>query len=640
MNENKYMSTKRILDTIDQPSDLRQLSHEELERLASEVRDELIATVTKTGGHLASNLGVVELTIAIHRVFNSPQDKLVWDVGHQSYIHKLFTGRRKDFHTLRQYGGLSGFTDREESIHDQFCAGHASTSISAAMGMVLARDLNEENYNVVAIIGDGALTGGMAYEALNQAGHLDKSLIVILNDNGMSISPTVGSLARQLNRLRIDYRFQRAKRGAYQMVSLAPLGEQVWDLGGKIKDGFKRMVIPSILWEELGFIYIGPVDGHDIKTIETSLHQAIKCKHKPVLVHVLTTKGKGYHPAEEDAVGFHGIPPQRSQGSEYTSYSTVFSKTAARLLKENPNIVVITAAMEEGNNLTDVSQEFPQRVIDVGICEQHAVTYAAGLASQGFTPIVAIYSTFLQRAFDQILHDVCLQDLPVVFALDRGGIVGDDGKTHQGIFDLSYLSLMPNMIVSAPKDEDELQHLLYTATKINHPMAIRYPRGAGTGIDLSEKMHELPVGKWETIHSGKDMAIIAIGSAVAHACKAYEELIEKGIEATVINARFAKPLDRKLIVKTVENTGRLIVIEENVGSGGLSSAISNVVTEECHGVAIRSITVPDVFIEHGTQSQLRSKYGLDHKGIVDKILTSFHEISSANNSASRIVTST
>ncbi|MEW6033455.1 MAG: 1-deoxy-D-xylulose-5-phosphate synthase [Chloroflexota bacterium] len=620
---------KRILDTIDRPSDLRKLSLPQLGKLASEVREELIATVTETGGHLASNLGVVELTIALHRVFDSPRDKLVWDVGHQSYVHKLFTGRRKQLSTLRQHRGLSGFTDRSESPHDVFGAGHASTSVSAAMGMAKARELSGEDYHVVAIIGDGALTGGMAFEALNHAGHLGTRIIVVLNDNGMSISPTVGAMAAKFNRLRLDRRFRWAKKGAKQAVSAAPLGEQVWELGGRLKNGLKRLIIPYMLWEELGFVYVGPVDGHNVEAVEAALRQAQLSADKPVLVHVVTVKGKGYHPAEKDAVGYHGIPPLRENGNGGLSYSGVFSRTVQRLLREDPRIVSITAAMGEGNHLSEVSREFPGRVIDVGICEQHAVTFAAGLAVQGFVPIVAIYSTFLQRAFDQLLHDVCLQDLPIVFALDRSGIVGDDGKTHQGVFDLSYLSLMPNMIVSAPKDENELQHLIYTATRAKHPMAVRYPRGAGPGTPLEADLRELPIGKAEVLRHGGDVTLLAIGSAVSSTLEAADMLADVGVEATVVNGRFAKPLDSDLIAEVAERTGRLVVVEENVGSGGFGSAVLQALRERRVQPLVERLCIPDEFVEHGPQDLLRAKFALDGEGIVRRVLASFPELERA-----------
>jgi len=616
---------KSLLDSIDQPADLRHLSYPQLQQLAVEVRDELIATVTTTGGHLASNLGVVELTIALHRVFSSPHDKIVWDVGHQSYVHKLFTGRRARFRTLRQQGGLSGFTDRNESPHDAFGAGHASTSLSAALGMAKARDMSKEDFHVVAVIGDGALTGGMAYEALNHAGHARSRMIVVLNDNGMSISPTVGALSQAFNRVRFDDRFRRAKRGAKHAVSAAPLGEQVWELAGRVKDSLKRLIFPT-MWEELGFIYIGPVDGHDIAAVEAALKQAQNASDKPVVVHLITVKGKGYHPAEEDAVGFHGVPPQRVNGASGPSYSGVFSSTVRRILAENPRVVVVTAAMGEGNHLGAVAREFPDRVVDVGICEQHAVTFAAGLAVRGFVPIVAIYSTFLQRAFDQLIHDVCLQDLHVVFALDRAGIVGDDGKTHQGQFDFSYLSLMPNMVVSAPKDEDELQHLLYTATRCDHPMAIRYPRGSGPGAHITAEMRDIPIGKAELVRSGRDVCIVAIGSAVAPAVSAADRLSSRGVQASVVNARFVKPLDEGLIIDQAIRTGRMVVVEENVQSGGLGSAILKELQPRYAAVKVACLSIPDEFVDHGPQESLRAKYRLDSDGIVESVLSAFPEL--------------
>ena len=422
----------QILDKIDDPSGLIGLTLPELKQLGAEIIQELVATVTTTGGHLASNLGVVELTIALHRVFNSPRDNIIWDVGHQSYVHKLFTGRKRFFNSLRQYKGLSGYTSRTESPHDPFGAGHASTSISAALGMAVARDLTGDDYHVIPVIGDGAITGGMALEALNHAGHLGSKLIVVLNDNGMSISPTVGALAKIFNKVRFDRRFHNVEETSRRVLTRLPLGNKFWKLGQLLKRRFKGLVMPTMIWEELGFTYIGPVDGHSIPDLETALSQAKGYDRKPTFVHVITTKGKGYFPAESDAVYFHGVPAKSSGAKEVPTYSEVFAQTLLRLARENPKLVVITPAMPEGNCLSIVEAEFPKRVFDVGICEQHAVTFAAGLAAKGYIPVVAIYSTFLQRSFDQIIHDVCLQDLPVIFAIDRGGIVGDDGKTHQG----------------------------------------------------------------------------------------------------------------------------------------------------------------------------------------------------------------
>lgn len=622
----------RLLDSIDSPADLKKLAPSQLEKLAVELRQELVATVTTTGGHLASNLGVVELTIALHRIFDSPRDKFIWDVGHQSYVHKLLTGRRQKFHSLRQYEGLSGFTARSESEHDPFGAGHASTSISAALGMAVARDLSKDDYNVVAIIGDGAISGGMALEALNQAGHLGSRFTVILNDNGMSISPTVGSLAKLMNKVRFDRRYRWAKEESKRILTTLPLGGKMWQLSQWIRVRFKGLVMPTMFWEELGFTYIGPVDGHNFADLEIALRQARSCHLKPTFVHVITTKGKGYLPAESNAVYFHGVPAKSAKAKEVPTYSEIFAQTALRLARENPKLVAITPAMPEGNGLSTVQAEFPQPVIDVGICEQHAVTFAAGLAAQGFIPIVAIYSTFLQRAFDQIIHDVCIQELPVIFAIDRGGIVGDDGKTHQGTFDLSYLTLIPNLIVSAPKDENELRHLLYTAVKVGRPMAIRYPRGSGLGVDLDATLHEIPIGKWEILRQGNDVAILAIGSTVAPALEAARKLASAKIEATVVNARFAKPLDFELIIDLAGQIKHMVTVEENTVSGGFGSSVTQFLQESnIYDVKIKNIGIPDEFVEQGTQAILRANYQLDAKGIAQQVLSLFpdHKLDSS-----------
>jgi len=614
----------RLLDRIDSPADLKKLTQSELGQLATELRQELVTTVTTTGGHLASNLGVVELTMALHRVFDSPRDKLIWDVGHQSYSHKLLTGRRQRFASLRQYGGLSGFTEPGESEHDPFGAGHASTSVSAALGMAIARDLSGDEYNVVAIIGDGAITGGMALEALNQVGHLGSRLIVVLNDNGMSISPTVGAIAKLLNRVRFDRRYYRAKEESRRIVTALPSGAKLWQLSQQLQDRVKSLVMPTMIWEELGFTYIGPVDGHNISDLETALTQARDYRRRPAFVHVITTKGKGYLPAEGDAVYFHGVPAKRASTREVPTYSDVFAQTVLQLVRENPRLVVITPAMPEGNCLSIVEAEFPKRVFDVGICEQHAVTFAAGLAAKGFIPIVAIYSTFLQRAFDQLIHDVCLQNLPVVFAIDRGGIVGADGKTHQGTFDISYLTLVPNLIVSAPRDENELQHLLYTAVKSGRAMAIRYPRGSGAGVELDTKLHDIPIGKWEVLRQGEDVAILAIGATVAPAMEATRELAASKIEATVVNARFAKPLDSELIVNLANRIKYMVTVEENALCGGFGSSVIKFLKESgIHDVQVKTMGIPDEFVEQGTQAILRAKYGLDAKGIAQQVKTLF-----------------
>ncbi|MBM2825767.1 MAG: dxs [Dehalococcoidales bacterium] len=614
----------RLLDKVASPADLKRLAPGELNRLAAEIREELVAVISTNGGHLASNLGVVELTLALHRVFNSPHDKIIWDVGHQAYTHKLLTGRRDQFTSLRQYGGLSGFTSRDESEHDHFGAGHSSTSVSAALGMAIARDLSGDNYHVIAVIGDGGITGGMAYEALNQAGHLGSRLIVVLNDNGMSISPTVGALAKLLAKVRFDHRYHQARERSERLLRLLPFGSKLWWASQQILSGVKGMVMPTMFWEEFGFTYMGPVDGHNIREVEIALTKARDYPLKPTFIHVVTTKGKGYLPAEGDAVYFHGVAAKHASARTVPTYSEVFAQTVLRLLRENPRLVVITPAMPEGHCLNNVQAEFPRRVFDVGIAEQHAVTFAAGLATQGFIPIVAIYSTFLQRAFDQIIHDVCLQDLPIVFAIDRSGIVGDDGKTHQGTFDLSYLSLIPNLIVSAPKDENELQHLLYTAVKASHPMTIRYPRGAGLGVPLDADLHSIPIGSGEVLEHGADVAILAIGATVAPALGAAQELAASGLKATVVNGRFVKPLDSNLIVDLASGIKYLVTIEENTLNGGFGSSVVDLLQKSgISDVRVKSIGLPDQFIEHGTQAILRAKYGLDAKGIAREVLSLF-----------------
>ncbi|MCK4368230.1 MAG: 1-deoxy-D-xylulose-5-phosphate synthase [Dehalococcoidales bacterium] len=614
----------RLLDKIDNPADLKGLTKQELEQLAAEIRQELVTTVTANGGHLASNLGAVELTIALHRVFDSPRDKIIWDVGHQSYVHKLLTGRRQRFASIRQYGGLSGFTNRSESEHDPFGAGHASTSVSAALGMAIARDLSNDDYHVIAIIGDGAITGGMALEALNQVGHLGSRICVILNDNGMSISPTVGAMAKLLSRVRFDYRYRWAEEESKRVLSALPLGKQIWQISQRVRSGFKGLIMPTVFWEELGLTYMGPINGHNIAELETALTQARDYRLKPTFVHVITTKGKGYLPAEGDAVYFHGVPAKSTSNKAIPSYSEVFAQTVLRLAREDSRLVAITPAMPEGNYLSIVEAEFPQRVFDVGICEQHAVTFAAGLAAQGFIPIVAIYSTFLQRAYDQVIHDVCLQDLPVIFAIDRSGIVGDDGKTHQGTFDISYLILIPNLIIAAPKDENELQHLLYTAVKSKHPMAIRYPRGSGLGVELDAELHEISIGKGEIVRQGKDAVILAIGTMVAPAVEAAQKLASNGIEATVVNARFAKPLDSELIIDLARKIKRLVTVEENALSGGFGNSVVDLLQKSGVGdTRVKSIGIPDEFVEQGTQAILRAKYGLDAEGITKQVLELF-----------------
>ena len=624
-------STKmtKILDKIDKPSDLKALTYPELKRLAAEIRDELITVVSANGGHLASNLGVVELTLALHRVYNAPHDKIIWDVGHQAYAHKLVTGRRKEFGSLRQYGGLSGFTSREESEYDAFGAGHSSTSISAALGIAVARDFAGDDYHVVAVIGDGGITGGMAIEGLNQTGHLGTRLVVVLNDNGMSISPTVGAIARLLDRIRFDHRYLVSKEKSQKLLKGLPLGNQVYRVGLQVESWLKDISRPTRFWENFGFNYIGPIDGHDFKKLEIALTRARNYTAGPIVVHVITTKGNGYLPAESDSVYFHGLAGTNGKTNNKTipTYSNIFAQTMLKLARDNSKLVIITPAMPEGNCLSDVQQEFPKRVFDVGICEQHAVTFAAGLATQGYLPVLAIYSTFLQRSFDQIVHDVCLQELPMVFAIDRGGIVGDDGKTHQGIFDFSYLSLVPNMIVAAPKDENELQHMLYTAVNSGKIMSVRYPRSQGLGVRMDPEFKELPIGKGEILRQGNDVAILAIGSMVAPASDAAKKLAEQGIEATVVNARFVKPVDTELVIDLATRIKRIVTVEENTLSGGFGNYVNDIIRQaDLSDVIIRNIGLPDAFIEHGGQDFLRSKYGLDALGIIHKVLEIIPEI--------------
>jgi 1-deoxy-D-xylulose-5-phosphate synthase len=610
-----------VLNRVSSPEELKKLDYQELGELARELRTEIVKTISENGGHLASSLGVVELTIALHRVFSSPRDGIIWDVGHQCYAHKLLTGRKDRFSTIRQYGGLSGFPTRAESPHDAFTTGHAGTSISAALGIALARDLKKGDYQVVAVIGDGSLGTGMAFEAINHAGHLGTKIIVILNDNGMAISPTLGALSRLLNQVRTDSRYESAKNRMRETLQHLPFGVRAWGLGKKAKSSFERVILPNAFWEEMGFVYLGPLDGHDIRAMESALIRARDHESGPVVIHVLTTKGKGFTAAEDNAVKYHGISPHVAiESNGHSSYSQVFGETIQRLMRENDKIVAISAAMVDGTGLAKAAAEFPERVFDVGICEQHAVTLAAGLATQGFIPVVAIYSTFLQRAYDQIIHDVCLQKLPVVFAIDRAGIVGEDGATHQGAFDVSYLLTIPNMIVSAPRDEDELQHLLKTAILARQPMAIRYPRGSAEGSALQSSLQEIQIGKAELLKEGSHAAILAFGSMVFPAYDAAWILENEGFSSAVVNARFAKPLDSELILKLARKTHRIITVEENTIGGGFGSAVLKLLNRsDLDMVQTECIGLSDEFVEHGRQDLLRSKFDLDASGIARRV---------------------
>ena len=612
-----------ILERIDSPADVRALSPEELRALAAELRTFLVDTISKTGGHISSSLGVVELTLALHRVFESPRDKLVWDTGHQGYIHKLLTGRRERFDTMRQFNGLSGFLVRTESEHDVFGAGHAGTSISAAQGMAVARDLRGERHHVVAILGDGALTAGMAMEALNDVGHKRTRLIVVLNDNGMSIAPNVGAVSRMLEALRTARPYRSFKHLSDQLIEHMPAGELAEEARRRFITSLKALLMPNMLFEQFGFTYFGPVDGHDLEATESLLRKARDFMDGPVLVHVHTQKGHGYGPAEHDNVKWHGVSPSGSAPATMPTYTKVFADTVRELMRADERVVAITAAMPDGTGLTPLFKEFPNRLFDVGISEQHAVTFAAGLATQDVVPIVAIYSTFLQRGFDQVVHDVAVQHLPVVFAMDRAGIVGDDGRTHQGLFDIAYLRPLPGMTLMAPKDEGELRHMLHTA--VEHakakrgPIALRYPRGTGAGADLKEPLRELAIGEAEVLRDGSDVVIAAYGTVAVAALSAANELAESGIDATVVNARFAKPLDEDLFLGLAARIPRIATVEEHAVAGGFGSALAELFHERTAAVELTMLGVADEFVDHGAQKIWRAHYGLDAAGIARAI---------------------
>jgi len=615
-----------VLDFINDAGDVKKLSLKELEKLAGEIRGLILDVVSQNGGHLAPSLGVVELTLALHQVFDSPCDKIIWDVGHQSYAHKIITGRKEKFPTLRRYKGLSGFPKRLESIHDSFNTGHSSTSISAAVGIAAARDIMGENFEVIAVIGDGALTGGMAFEALNHAGDLKTDLIVILNDNEMSISANVGAMAGYLSRLRTDPRYEKGKDEIEHLLSRIPkVGPRVLKTAERVKDSLKYLIVPGIFFEEMGFTYLGPIDGHNIAAMKSVLQNA-KMLKGPVFVHVITQKGRGYHPAEQNPDKFHGVGPFQIETGEIVkkdappSYTDVFGKTLIELAKKNDKIIAITAAMPGGTGLNHFEKKFPRRFFDVGIAEQHAVTFAAGLATQGFHPVVAIYSTFLQRAYDQVLHDVALQKLPVTFALDRAGLVGEDGETHQGIFDISYLRHIPNLVIMAPKDENELRNMLAVSINLSGPSVIRYPRGRGLGVALDQDLELLPVGRGEVIREGNDVAIFATGTMVQVAVETANLLKAQQIEAAVINARFIKPLDQELLLEYAGRTGRIVTLEEHVLAGGFGSACLEQLQELFSGVEVETIGLPDCFVEHGSPEILRARFGLTPRAVAEKIV--------------------
>ncbi|MEA3361737.1 MAG: 1-deoxy-D-xylulose-5-phosphate synthase [Thermodesulfobacteriota bacterium] len=618
---------KTLLSQIESPDELKKLDKSQLLQIAEELREQIVATVASNGGHLGSSLGVVELTIALHRVFDSPNDHIIWDVGHQAYAHKLLTGRQKQFHTLRQFDGLSGFPKRKESDHDCFGVGHSSTSISAALGMAAGRDICEENDKVIAIIGDGSLTAGMAFEGLNHTGDLKKRLIVILNDNEMSISPNVGALSSFLSRKMTSETFIRFKKETEHLLGYVPgIGRDLVNLAKRAEESLKSFMTPGMLFEGFGFDYFGPIDGHNIDELTKTLQNVAQIKG-PVLLHVLTKKGKGYAPAENNPPKFHGVGPFIPETGEVkgtkqagaVSYTKVFGDTLTDLAREDKRVVAITAAMAEGTGLKKFSENFPERFFDVGIAEQHAVTFAAGLACRGLRPVVTIYSTFMQRAYDQLVHDVCLQNLPVTFAMDRCGLVGADGPTHHGVFDLSFLRHVPNLTLAVPRNEVELQRLMKAASLSSGPFAYRYPRGNGVGLSLPDQIEPLEVGCGELLREGADGLIIAVGEMVNHALFAAAQLTEHGINLSVIDARFIKPLDSDLIIAQAEKPPFVITAEENSLQGGFGAAVLELLSDVGLTTPVVRIGIPDQFVGQGTQAELRAELGLDADGIVKKV---------------------
>lgn len=618
-----------LLDQVNEPRDIKQMTCDELATLAEEIRQFLIEKLSVTGGHLAPNLGVVELTLALHYIYDSPRDKIIFDVGHQSYVHKIITGRKDRFDTLRQYKGLCGYIKRNESEHDVWEAGHSSTSLSAAMGMAVARDLKGEDHKVVAVIGDGALTGGMALEALNHIGHEGKNLIAVLNDNEMSIAPNVGALHKYLTKIRSDKHYLKAKEEAQHLLKKIPaIGGTLAKTAEKLKDSLKYLVVSGVLFEELGFNYIGPIDGHNIPLLIDSFKQANKVKG-PVLLHVITVKGKGYTPAEIDSYTWHGLGPYKVASGEVLkskssapSYSQVFSSALIDIARDDERIVGVTAAMPSGTTLNKFAEHYPERMIDVGIAEQHATTMCGAMADEGLKPVFAVYSTFLQRAYDQVVHDICRQNLNVVFAIDRAGLVGDDGETHQGVYDIAYLRHIPNIVLMMPKDENELRHMVKTAFAYDEgPIAFRYPRGNGVGVAIDEEMSTIPIGTWEVVRQGHHVAVLAVGPMVQLAEKAAEILAMKGLHLEVINARFIKPLDKQMLLSLAQRNMRLITLEEGSVIGGFGSAVLEFFEEHyIYGLQIKRMGVPDYFVEHGSVAEQREEINLTVDALIDNAL--------------------
>ena len=616
-----------LLEKLGKPEDIKKYSLFELESLAQEIRQLIIETVASNGGHLAPSLGTVELTLALYSVFRFPQDKLIWDVGHQAYTHKIITGRYERFGTLRKKGGITGFPNRFESPYDAFGVGHASTSISAALGMAISRDISGRRNKVIAVLGDGALTGGEVFEALNHAGELGKDLIVILNDNEMSIDKNVGAMSEYLSRIRLAPQYKQAKHDMEELLSSIPrIGSKVLKTANQIKDGIRSVLVPGALFEEMGFSYLGPLDGHNISLLQ-DVFTKVRDMNGPLLIHVHTMKGKGYVPAEQEPGKFHGVGKFDVETGEAVkkvggapSYTSVFSRALIDLAEKNLALVAITAAMPSGTGLSAFKEKYHQRFLDVGIAEEHAVTLAAGLAADGKHPVVALYSTFAQRAYDQLIHDVCLQNLPVTLCLDRAGLVGEDGPTHHGVFDLSYLRQMPNMTIFVPKDENELRQMLAKAVSMDTPTAIRYPRGAGLGVDIQDEFKDIPVGKAEIISQGGEIAFLAVGTMNSIAAQTVELLKVQGIEASLINMRFAKPLDEDLLLELGRSRKLLVTLEENVLAGGFGSAVAEFLLDHDLPAGLLRFGLPDAFVEQGSRQELLSQTGLEPEAIADKVM--------------------
>ncbi|QDX93561.1 1-deoxy-D-xylulose-5-phosphate synthase [Brevibacillus laterosporus] len=616
-----------LLENMKSPDDLKHLTISQLQQLSEEIRRFLIENLSKTGGHLAPNLGVVELTIALHYFFNSPKDKILWDVGHQAYVHKILTGRKNDFPTLRQYKGLCGFPKMSESPHDVWETGHSSTSLSGAMGMASARDLKKENYHVIGVIGDGALTGGMAFEALNHIGHEKKNVIVVLNDNEMSIAPNVGAMHNYLGKLRTDHIYNRAKDEVEGLLKAIPaVGGRLAQLAERVKDSMKYMLVSGILFEELGFTYIGPIDGHNLELVIDSLRTAANTRG-PVLLHVITKKGKGYLPAEQNAMKWHGTDTYKIESGEMIkavatapAYKSVFADTLIKLTQQDDRIVAVTPAMPDGSGLLKYASVYPERMFDVGIAEQHACTFAAGLATQGMKPFLAIYSTFLQRAYDQLIHDVARMKLPVVFAVDRAGLVGADGETHQGVYDIAFMRAIPNMVIMAPKDENEMQHMMKTAAEYQGPISFRYPRGNGLGVKMDEELKTLPIGQMEVVKEGKGVAVLSFGHIYDVAEKAINLLQTDGIMPMFVNVRFCKPLDAELLLRLAKENMDIVTVEEGCVQGGFGSAVMEFYAEQgYHDVVVEAMGVPDYFVEHGSVNEQRQEICLTAEAIAARV---------------------